>query len=199
MSVRKLILVGLVAVGAWSTAQAKGTTGGTGAGGASGMSGGSAEAPAPSSARSAGKGQAGLKSVEGTVESMKGNTLSLKNHLNQTHQFTLSSQTRFMEHGKKISRDQIKEGETVRAAYRNEGGKRNATEIIKVEKASQKGGESSMGSSKHHAKSPSQGGTGSSQGGGASAQPPQSSQPSSGSQQSQGSTGSSQGGASSNK
>lgn len=213
MSVRKLItIVGLVAVGTWSTAQAQGATGGAAGGnaemgrgaggGAEAGAGGTGSAEAGAQGGHAGatarseQGQAGLKSVSGTVESMKGNTLALKNRLNQTHEFTLSSETKYMKDGKKISRDQIKEGERVRAAFREEGGKLHATEI-KVEKASEQGG-SSSGSSMKQGKSESQGGSGSSSQSGSSGSQSQESQGSgSSSQGSSGGSGSSSQGSSS--
>ncbi len=84
----------------------------------------------------------GIRSVRGTVESVQGDTLTLKNRLGKTHEFALSSQTKFKEHGRSIPRDQVKQGDEVRAVYRKSSGQLHATEIL-VERTQQASGGSS--------------------------------------------------------
>lgn len=74
------------------------------------------------------QGQA--QSVVGTVQSVEGDKLSLRNELGETHEFSLGDDTRFTRGGQPMSRDQVREGAEVRAAFRGEKGNFQATEII---------------------------------------------------------------------
>ncbi len=91
---------------------------------------------AASSAKHASAHRAG-QSVVGTVESVRGDTLTLKNRMNQSHQLFIGNDTRFLEHGKQISKKDLKEGEEVRASFREgQGGKLQATEISVIRSGS---------------------------------------------------------------
>lgn len=176
MTVRKWItFAGLAAFAAWSPAlaQTSGSSGektgkqSTGSSASGAQTGGAAAAGeaggAQANADHARGSKQGLKSVVGTVESLKGDTLTLRNKLNETHEFTLDDQTKFMRGGQKISRDDIKSGETVRAAFRTEGKKLHATEV-KLEGGqggshASKSGSSSQGSSQESGSSQSSGST----------------------------------------
>jgi activator of HSP90 ATPase len=74
--------------------------------------------------------------VVGTVEAVSEDTLTLRNRLDESHDFALDESTKFTQGGRSISREQIQEGAKVRAAFRTEGGKLHATEI-KLQRASQ--------------------------------------------------------------
>jgi hypothetical protein len=93
----------------------------------------------PTEQRAQTSGQQAQKSVVGTVESLEEDKLSLKNRLGETHEFALGDDTRFTRGGQTISKDQISEGDEVRAAFRGEEGSFQATEIILM------GGEGSQG------------------------------------------------------
>jgi predicted outer membrane protein len=69
------------------------------------------------------------QSVVGTVESVEEDTLTLKNELGETHEFALDEDTRFTRGGQSISKDQISEGDRVRASFQGEEGNFQATEI----------------------------------------------------------------------
>jgi hypothetical protein len=70
------------------------------------------------------------RSVVGTVESVKGDTLTLKNRKNETHDLSIGKNTKFVEHGKQISKSDVKEGSEVRASFReDQAGKLRATKI----------------------------------------------------------------------
>jgi hypothetical protein len=75
------------------------------------------------------QGQA-QRSVVGTVQSVEGDKLTLRNELGETREFSLDGDTRFTRGGQPISKDQIGEGAEVRAAFRGEEGKLQATEIV---------------------------------------------------------------------
>jgi hypothetical protein len=102
-------------------------------------------APSEQQAEATGKPGAGeasakaQKSVVGTVQSVDDDKLSLKNKLGETHEFALDDDTRFTRGGQTISKDQISEGDEIRAAFRGEEGNFQATEIILM------GGEGSQG------------------------------------------------------
>jgi hypothetical protein len=75
------------------------------------------------------QGQA-QKSVVGTVQSVEGDKLTLRNELGETRELSLDGDTRFTRGGQPISKGQLSEGAEVRAAFRGEEGNFQATEII---------------------------------------------------------------------
>ncbi len=104
-----------------------------------------------SSTKHAGARDSG-RSMVGTVQSVKGDTLTLKNKMNQSHELALGKSTKFLEHGKQISKKDIKEGEEVRASFREgQGGKREATAIrvMRSGRASSGHGSGAKASSRH--------------------------------------------------
>jgi hypothetical protein len=84
------------------------------------------------------EGSGAMKSVVGTVEKMTADTLTLRNRLDETHDFKVDDQTKFTQGGRSIEREQISEGQEVRAVFRSEGDALHATEI-RVQRGSQQG------------------------------------------------------------
>lgn len=102
---------------------------------------GGREQVAPGEQQAAASGEKAKKSVVGTVQSVEEDKLSLKNKLGETHEFSLGDDTRFTRGGQAVSKDQIAEGDEIRAAFRGEEGNLEATEIILMD------GERSQGES----------------------------------------------------
>jgi hypothetical protein len=74
-----------------------------------------------------------MKSVVGTVESIQGDTLTLKNKLNQTREFKLSDETKFVQQGKEISKSDVKEGDQIRAAFQGKDTGKNELHATQVQ------------------------------------------------------------------
>lgn len=70
-----------------------------------------------------------LRSVVGKVERIEGDTLTLRNRLDERHAFALSDETRFLREGKPLRRDELKEGDEVRASFLGTEGNLQATTI----------------------------------------------------------------------
>jgi hypothetical protein len=114
------------------------------------------------SARSGTQGDKAKKSVVGQVKSIDEQKLTLENRLGETHDFALSSDTKFMREGKTVSRDEIQEGAQVRASFTGTENDLQATRIDVMER----GGSGSAGGS--GSSSGSSSGSGDTMGGGSS-------------------------------
>jgi hypothetical protein len=79
------------------------------------------------------------ESIVGSVQSVSGDTLVLKNRQNQVNELAIDDRTRFVEAGREIARDQIKPGDEVRAAFRVKHGMPVATEVWAAENPIQEG------------------------------------------------------------
>ncbi len=133
-----VILAGvLLAAGSASAATTQGSSDTTKGRSTAGMQG-------ASSAEHTGAHRAG-QSMVGTVESVKGDTLTLKNRTNnRSHELALGKSTKFLEHGKQISKKDVKAGEEVRASFREgQGGKLEATAVRVIRSGSASSGRSS--------------------------------------------------------
>lgn len=140
--VRWAVIAGALALaGTASAQQGGGAAGGNEGGKDAGASGANQGAPQSGMMGKAERGaKSEFQSVRGTVENVQGNTLTLKNRLNQTHDFQLSDSTKYEEHGKQVSKDNVKPGDEVRAAFRTEpDGKLSATSIRILRTGEQQG------------------------------------------------------------
>jgi hypothetical protein len=82
-----------------------------------------------------------MQSVVGTVEKLEGDSLTVKSSpLSDPHQLKLSADTKFLRDGESISRDQISEGDQIRASLVGQGDSRTATEISLIKKGEGKAG-----------------------------------------------------------
>jgi hypothetical protein len=88
-----------------------------------------------------------LQSVVGTVVKLDENSMTVKTSpLSDPHQLKLSQSTRFMREGDTISRDQIQEGDQVRATFSSQGKDPSAaTEISVIQKGEGAGGTMQQG------------------------------------------------------
>jgi hypothetical protein len=78
------------------------------------------------------EGQAGeaTASVVGIIRSVEEDSFSLENRLGETHEFAIDENTKFMRGRSEISRDEISEGDQVRAAFREgPAGRLEATQV----------------------------------------------------------------------
>jgi hypothetical protein len=132
----------------------KGATGGSRDGGTASGAGAEQGGGVPSQSRDVkstpgGKGEAGslpdkdpaakaeaapeLQSVVGTVVKLEGDSLTVKSSpLSDPHEVSLGDATKFTREGESISRDQIQEGDQVRATFAGKGG--TASEIAVIRK-----------------------------------------------------------------
>jgi hypothetical protein len=69
-------------------------------------------------------------SVVGIIRSVEEDSFSLENRLGETHEFAIDENTKFMRGRSEISRDEISEGDQVRAAFREgPAGRLEATQV----------------------------------------------------------------------
>ena len=94
------------------------------------------------------EGQGPSQTIVGKVASVEGNSVTVKaTELADPHELSLGEDTRITHEGESISRDQIQQGDLVRASYVGEERSGRATEIVVIQKgegeapASEGGGE----------------------------------------------------------
>ena len=71
----------------------------------------------------------GAHSVSGQVQSVSEDALTLRNKSGREQTLALGSDTKYLEHGKQISRSDVTEGSRVRATFTGSGDSMHATEI----------------------------------------------------------------------
>jgi hypothetical protein len=74
-------------------------------------------------------GKSGAHSVSGQVKSVSEDSLTVRNRAGQDRTLALGSDTKYLEHGKQISRSDVTEGSHVRAIFTGSGENLHATEI----------------------------------------------------------------------
>jgi hypothetical protein len=78
-----------------------------------------------------------MQSVVGVVEKVEGDSLTVKSSpLSDPHELKLGSDTKFLRDGESISRDQVSEGDQIRASFT--GDSETATEISVIRKGAGK-------------------------------------------------------------